>query len=236
MSFAIGDDGILRFVPWAGIDWLAHGFSTRAAGDFARPEPADTAARFGVPEAELITLRQTHSAAVHDAAELAGEAEPLEGDALHSDRPGTLIGVRTADCLPLLLLDRERRRVAVVHAGWRGSAQGIAALAVAALDRAGSPPQALEAVIGPCIGSARYEVGPEVAARFGSEARVEREDWPKPHLDLAAANRSQLLAAGVPEKAVHVSGLCTYEDAARFHSHRRDRERAGRMLAVIGIR
>ncbi len=236
MSFEVGEDGILRFVPWTAIDWLVHGFSTRAAGDFARPEPTDAAARFGAPEAELVTLRQTHSALVFDIWDVVRAGGSLEGDGLHSDRSATIIGVRTADCLPLLLLDRARRRVAAVHAGWRGSAARIAAHAVAALEEAGSPPESLEAVIGPCIGAARYEVGPEVAERFEHSAVVEREDWLKPHLDLATANRLQLQAAGVPGDSIHGGGMCTYDEADRFHSHRRDQAQAGRMLAAIGIR
>ncbi len=234
MSFEFAPDEILRFTPWTEIDWLIHGFSTRRAGDFTRPGPADAAARFGAPEAKLVTLRQVHSDLVHSAAE-EGAAD-RKGDALYSNKGGTLVGVRTADCLPLLLLDRERRRVAAVHAGWRGSARRIAARTVEALLAAGSPPESLEAVIGPCIGVERYEVGREVAERFCDGAVIEDRRWLKPHLDLTAANRLQLLQAGVPDRAIHIAGLCTYEGAERFHSYRRDGERSGRMLAVIGLR
>ena len=117
-----------------------------------------------------------------------------EGDALLEDQPGSVVAVKTADCIPILLVDERRRAVAAVHAGWRGTAARIAADAVAAMgERFGTRPEDLHAAIGPGIGACCYEVGPEVAAQFGGQGRG--------HIDLTAANRRQLEEAGVTPRA-----------------------------------
>ncbi|MEZ5394790.1 MAG: peptidoglycan editing factor PgeF [Bryobacterales bacterium] len=209
--------------------------STRASGD--RDRPAEQAAEMlGVP-GKVVTLKQVHSDLVFPAdGAISGDEPRTEGDGLTSATASETIGVRIADCLPLLLVDPERRAVAAVHAGWRGSAARIAALAVEAMNRSyGSRPGDLEAVIGPCISAEQYEVGQEVASHFDAGA-VLREGRAKPHVDLAAANRLQLLASGLREENIHGGVHCSFSEAERFHSHRRDGACAGRMLAFIGLR
>jgi hypothetical protein len=152
-----------------------------------------------------------------------------EGDALVENAPGTVVAVRTADCIPILLVDERNRAVAAVHAGWRGTAAHIAHHAIAAMrERFGTRPPDLHAAIGPGIGKCCYEVGPEVAAQFGEQGRA--------HIDLAASNRAQLIQAGVTPGRVYASNLCTMCRADEFHSFRRDREAAGRMHSFAGIR
>jgi YfiH family protein len=233
MSWDLDKAGVLRWPAWLELPWLVHGFSTRIAGDFQRPAPPDTPERFGAVDFKLITLHQIHSDIVR--ATFAA-AEETEGDGLVTDQPGELLGVRTADCLPLLLLDRQNRAVAAVHAGWRGAAAGIASLAVERMtDDFGTQPNQLEALIGPCIGSDHYEVGPEVAEQFPPEVILEIQGKPRPFLDLVAANRLQLQDAGVPGRAIHCANLCSYTREDWFYSYRRSAD-AGRMLAVIGLR
>lgn len=225
----------MLFEPWVGLHWLRHGFSSRETGDFRDRNSDQAAALLGETE-PLVTVRQTHSATVWRV-ERALEAVPerLEGDALLSDRAGRLAAVRTADCGPILLLDRKRRAVAAVHAGWRGAAQRIVERAVLAMVcEYGCEPQGLEAVVGPCIGPTRYEVGEEVAERFETDVIRRPEGAPRPFLDLPEANRRQLLACGLSAENVAVAGLCTFEDE-RFYSHRREGARAGRMAAMIGL-
>ena len=194
----------------ARLAWLEHGFGNRRAQ---------------VPE-RLATLDQVHSAECVDACGRAGRLG--RGDALLSIVPGTLVGVRTADCIPILLADERRCAVAAVHAGWRGTVAGIAARAVEAMhEHFGTRPKDVHAAIGPGIGACCYEVGPEVAAHFGAEGRAK--------IDLAEANRAQLAAAGIPAERIYVCGLCTMCLASEFHSFRRDGERAGRMHAFIGV-
>ena len=194
--------------------WLEHGFGTRQAD---------------VPalHRNLATLKQIHSATCVAAAGRVGVLGT--GDALLEDTPGSAVAVRTADCVPILIVDERRQSVAAVHAGWRGTVAGIARHAVDAMrERFGSQPEDLHAALGPGIGACCYEVGPEVAAHFGEAGRA--------RIDLAAANRAQLLAAGVTPQRIYASNLCTMCRAEEFHSYRRDRESAGRMHSFAGIR
>ena len=152
-----------------------------------------------------------------------------EGDALLTRETGVAVSVRTADCFPILLADSRHRAVAAVHAGWRGTADRIV---IHALERMrvefGTQPQDAVAVIGPGIGACCYQVGEEVARRFGKESAG--------RLDLAEENRRQLTGFGVPQEQIGTIAACTFCDPARFYSWRRDRETAGRMISYIRIK
>ncbi len=193
--------------------WLIHGFGTRRS---------DIPARF----ANLATLKQIHSSSC-----VAGEGRSGilgEGDALLEDTPGSVVAVKTADCIPILLIDPRQRAVAAVHAGWRGTAAHIAGRAVQRMaDRFGTAPQDLHAAIGPGIGACCYEVGPEVREQFGGQGRGP--------LDLPAENARQLENCGVTRQQIYASKLCTMCRSGEFHSFRRDREAAGRMYSFAGI-
>ena len=194
--------------------WLEHGFGTRQS---------DVPALY----ANLAMLKQIHSAACVPSAGRSGVIG--EGDALVERTPGSVVAVRTADCVPILLVDPRNRAVAAVHAGWRGTVAQIVSHAIASMFGSfGTVPADLHAGIGPAIGKCCYEVGPEVAAQFGEQGRA--------HIDLAAANRAQLQAAGVTPSRIYASNLCTMCRADEFHSFRRDREAAGRMHSFAGIR
>jgi len=200
-----------RSRPLANFDWLEHGFGTRF---FDASEP-------------LATLRQIHSDIVVYADR---DGCLAEGDALLSDTPGRLIGVKTADCLPILLVDERHRTVAAVHAGWRGSVIGVVQSTLKAMaarwnTNTGDVHAAIGAGIGPCC----YEVGPEVAIQFG-------QPFERTRIDLAEANRRQLIGAGVAPERIYSIGLCTYCDAGQFHSFRRDGQKAGRLISVIGLK
>jgi YfiH family protein len=205
--------GVYRATELDALPWLLHGFGTRQSeipGWFAN----------------LATVKQIHSATCVAADGRAGVLGP--GDALLEDRPGAVIAVKTADCLPILLVDERRRAVAAVHAGWRGTVARIAAGAVAAMGRRfGSEARDLAAAIGPAIGKCCYQVGPEVAAQFGVEGRA--------YISLADANRRQLLETGVTPERIYASNLCTMCLAGEFHSFRRDGEAAGRLYSFAGI-
>jgi YfiH family protein len=201
------------------LEWLDHGFGLRHSE---------------LP-AGVRTVKQIHSGIVLDAEEVAiDEIPPPEGDALISDRAGVRVGVRTADCVPILLVDPSIPAVAAIHAGWRGSAANIAAAAVRELAaRWKVNPANLRAAIGPSIGVCCYEVGPEVAHRFDTWNSKLRQAHGPVHLDLPAINEAQLRAAGVAD--IWKSGECTFCLPSTFFSFRRERERAGRMLSFIGL-
>ncbi|MEO8369255.1 MAG: peptidoglycan editing factor PgeF [Candidatus Solibacter sp.] len=206
-------DHIYRVTELDALPWLVHGFGTR---------DADIPALFS----QLATVRQIHSSTCVAAGGRTGILG--EADALLEDRPGSVVAVKTADCIPVLLADDRLHAVAAIHAGWRGTVAKIAAGAVAEMRlRFGTRPEDLHAAIGPGIGKCCYEVGPEVAAHFGGQGRG--------HIDLTEANRHQLEEAGVTIKRIYASNLCTM-CRSEFHSFRRDKEAAGRLYSFAGIR
>lgn len=179
-------------------------------------------------------LRQIHSALIVEATEQTGYIG--EGDALITRRPGLLIGVRTADCVPILLVDSKKRVVAAVHAGWRGSAKQIVVSSITELQsRYGTSPSDLFAAIGPAIGPCCYEVGPDVARQFVTWWPELQETLTPQKIDLPETNRRQLMTAGVPEAQIDCGAPCTACTPSFLHSYRRDKEAAGRMIAAIGI-
>jgi YfiH family protein len=173
----------------------------------------------------MATLKQIHSAFIHrvQAPGLIGE-----GDGLLTDAPNTPVSIRTADCLPILLVDTNHRSVAALHAGWRGTAAGIAEKAISRMSAEfGTRAEDLIAAIGPGIGVCCYHVGEDVGKQFGLTGSGK--------INLAESNRRQLLTTGIPASQIDVLDRCTFCDAELFHSFRRDKERAGRMISFIEI-
>ncbi len=188
----------------------------------------------------MVTLKQMHSALARRVgrAEIAERAS-LWGDGLMTDEPGVLLGIQTADCLPVLVADRRRRAVAAFHAGWRGTLKGIVERGVSAMGREfGSDPGDLVAAIGPGIGRCCFAVGAEVGELFAAKYPYAEELWAQDapqRLDLVEANRRQLLAAGVAAEAIFALDECTSCRTDRFFSYRAERGKTGRLMAVIGI-
>ncbi len=217
-------------------------------------------------EMQLRLLRQIHSGLVHRVATGADVDTPLPGDGWIAAGPGALLGIQTADCIPVLVADVRQRIVAAFHAGWRGTLARIVERGVGRLRAEyGSQPADLTAAIGPGIGACCYSVGEEVRMEFRSQfsyadalfqevfdldpikekypmlfltARAPGHSnlGPSLHLDLREANRRQLLDAGLAPEKVHVLGLCTACDTSRFFSHRAEHGFTGRMLSAIGVR
>ena len=163
-----------------------------------------------------------------------GMMHDVEADILLSDAADAAVGVRVADCVPILLADPRRRRLAAVHAGWRGTALKVAARAVEAMRAQGSRPADMLAAIGPCIGPCCYAVGTDTAARLGYPGRPDafRHAGGTIHADLALLNIRQLTGCGIPETSVEHHAICTACHPGQCFSHRRDGGRTGRHLAV----
>jgi hypothetical protein len=213
-------DGIYRVEALDRLPWLEHGFGTRA--------------NTLLDLEGLTTLKQIHS----DQAVEAGPGSGCigQGDALISNTPGVRVGVKTADCVPLLVVDARNRVVAAIHAGWRGTAAGIAGKTVSKLQaRFGTDQNDLQVAIGPSIAVCCYEVGPEVAGQFHGIFPERNDLQEKVRLDLAEANFRQLVSVGIPSGQIHRAGRCT-QCSGEFHSFRRDGEGAGRMAAIAGIK
>ena len=241
---------------------LTHGFTTRTGGvSQGRHATLNLGGRWGDdPEAvaenlrrvaaagefevdELVRVRQVHGAAVLAAHSI---DETSEADAiwLHRDhlreRPGSprVVGVMTADCVPILIGDRQASVVAAIHSGWRGTVADIAGATVRVLADAGADPRDLVAAIGPCIEAAAFEVGEEVAGEFEPRFVVRAGPegaYPKPHVDLVACVRAQLEAAGIPAAQIERVGACTHAHPERYFSYRRDGAGIGQMLSFIGL-
>jgi len=267
--------------PFKKLPWLVHGFSTRTGGlstlngrralnlgflDWdSRENVLENRRLFqsavAGKEFTLLTTQQIHSDVVQTVPGLA--APPCKGDALATNRAGLLLAVQTADCVPILLVDPQKRAVAAIHAGWRGTLARIAEKAVGRMQlEFGTKPSGLFAALGPAIGPCCYEVGAELVTKFTAqfadgagyfdEPRSGEEpnplQWlnmappghqPPPknvHLDLRKANRSQLLAAGLRPQNIFASDLCTACRTDLFFSYRKEGAQSGRLLSVIGVR
>ncbi len=157
----------------------------------------------------------------------------VEADGLMTDRSDVVLTIHTADCLPVYLASSDRRCLALVHAGWRGTADKFAAKAVDAFcTEYGLSPKELVAAIGPGIETDCYQVGPEVAERFQPEY-VNPDTNGKWLLDLRSANRQQLLSAGMKPCNIYVSDFCTKCHPGMFHSYRREGKVKGKMIAFM---
>ena len=242
---------ILRPSSFSGLTGLIAGFTTRVSG--ASPPPwQGLNLSFDVGDTRknvernrkmvldhlgwrgaLVLPRQVHGSEV---LEIDEPVEPgsLEGDALFSQTPNILLGILVADCVPLLLAAAQGTAVGCVHAGWRGTAQGIAGKAI---EEIGSSlridPGDLFVAIGPCIGPCCYEVDEPVvrAVSLACPGGLPASRT----VDLQEANRRQLIAAGVRPDRIEILRLCTACRPDLFFSYRRDSGRTGRIMAFIGM-
>lgn len=293
-SPSIAANGVqwLRVPGWEKIPWLWHGFSTRLGGVSsvycAEDAPGELNLGFtaedtregvvrnrrllaeavtGDSQTPLVAARQFHSNVLHVAT--ANDAErdrPWRADGILAAEPGFLVGIQTADCIPVLVADRKRRVVGAFHAGWRGTVKRIVELGVGRMRlEFGCRPEDMVAAIGPGASACCYAIGEELLSAFESQFQYGRELFrevysadvvrdkypmlfltqrapghspigPSLHLDLVEANRRQLLDAGLRPQAIHAVGGCTHCQTEWFFSHRASKGRTGRMMAVIGIK
>jgi polyphenol oxidase len=273
---------ILELAPFKKFPWLVHGFSTRIGGnsildsgehalnlgytewdsrEAVQKNRKTFQSALGADDLTLVPLKQFHSAVIRFFQ--TPPEESCKGDASLTNMTGLLLGVQTADCVPILLVDPKKRVVAAIHAGWRGSLARIAEKTVGQMRmRFGSKPSDIFAALGPAIGGCCYEVGTELVTKFTSQF-ADAEEWfdelctgdePNPlqwlnmmppghqpppknvRLDLRKANRAQLLAAGIADKNIYVSNLCTACHTDLLFSYRKEADRSGRLLSAIGLK
>lgn len=279
---------VLRAANLSGIPWLVHGFSTRQGG--VSKEYGGQQLNLGITKEDthenvarnrelfaralgagkngrlwpLVQMHQVHSPIIHRVSN-ASDPHPAAGDGLITNAPGVLIAVKTADCIPVIVVDPVRRVVGAFHAGWRGTAQRIVEKGIGEMRRQfGSDPNDILLAIGPGIGGCCYQVGDEVLEQFRSQFAYADElveevfdshslhtkypllflnqrapghgELPKvPHLDLVKANTRQAVDAGVPAKNIDALNLCTACRTDIFFSHRKEHV-TGRMMAAVGIK
>ena len=272
---------IFQIPAFSNLNSLVHAFSTRLGGVSSlentkvlnlgftdwdtRENVLENRRRFqsalGASDFPLISLKQIHSDVIHlfDNAPF----DPCRGDASITNRPGLLLAVQTADCVPILFVDPKKRAIAAIHAGWRGTLARIAAKTIGKMQmHFGTNPRDILAAIGPSIGGCCYEVGTEVATQFLSQfsdapayfEEFRTGDEPNPvqwlnmmppgHqpppkgvlLDLRKANRSQLLAAGLRPQNIDTIDLCTACRPDLLFSYRKEGSATGRLMAAIALR
>jgi polyphenol oxidase len=273
--------GFLQVPAFSEFPWLIHGSSTSQGGrstlngrkvlnlgftDWDAREKVQKnrelfQSALAADEFAFVALKQFHSDVVCDFS--SSPDQPCSADASITKTPNLLLGVQTADCVPILLLDPKKRAVAAIHAGWRGTLQRIVEKTIGCMKmQFQTDPSDLFAAVGPAIGGCCYEVGTEVAAAFHSQFANAPEwfdelrtgDEPNPlqwlnqippghqpppknvHLDLRKANRAQLRAAGLSPQNIFVSDLCTACRPDILFSYRKQGSESGRMMSVIGIR
>ena len=278
---------LLRSEKLGKLAWLVHAFSTRHGGvsrvyggstlnlGFTQQDSRAAVERNrelflkalgaanGRKSWPLVSLRQIHSDLIHRVDRM--PEHPLAGDGMVTDTPALLLAVQTADCLPIILVDRKRRAVGVFHAGWRGTVKRIVEKGVGEMRKHfGSDPRDLVVAIGPGIRGCCYEVGEEVRIKFEAqfayanslfrevkESDPVREKYPllfltarapghsklpvRLFLDLVEANRRQLLDAGVPAKNIDAAAPCTACHSELLFSFRAEKGVTGRMMAAAGI-
>lgn len=247
-----------------GCDFLTHAFCTRQGGvsredykslnmSFSEGDDeykvlanwSKLAEAFAVPIEQFLVVNQVHGDGIFvvpaQGSYFSSRAE-LDYDAIITDRPGLAICVKTADCVPVFLADPEKQVIAVVHAGWRGSAAGITVKVIDFFVRHYlSEPGDILAAIGPSIGRCCYEVDSVAAESFTTQKDKEYFLFPQKNkekwlLDLPEANRRQLLACGIPEGNIETSGLCTSCRRDLFFSHRAAGGITGRQINFMMIR
>lgn len=185
----------------------------------------------GFTESESAIPHQCHSSNVQIVSK-PGEYEACDG--LITDVVGLPLVVTVADCLPIVLFEPVKRVIGLVHAGWRGTTQGIAAEAVGLMVKhCGATASEMVAYLGPSAGVCCYEVGGDVAQLFSLDEIEQRND--RLYLDLKKSNIDQLLSIGIKEEHIEVSPQCTICNPQLFHSYRRDRNMSGRMMAAATL-
>ena len=194
-----------------------------------------------MPGARLVTVHQVHKAEAVEADDWPDDDRP-HADALVTDRPGTLLGILTADCAPILLADAEAGVIGAAHAGWRGAVAGVAANTIAAMEKLGARRERIAAAVGPCIAQRNYEVDHAFAEQLIAPAPDNDRfftDGPagKPHFDLESFVVASLAVAGITR--IEALGLDTYADPARFYSYRRATHLGepdyGRQISLVGL-
>jgi len=234
---------VLRVEPWVLRAPVHVGMTTRIGFPTAGVGDDDQASRAGTREivargigcsvADLAWVKQVHGRDVLDAAEggLRGVA-----DALVTDDPQRVLLVSVADCAPVALWDVTSNVRGIAHAGWRGTVAGVVEATIDAMVERGADRACIAAWIGPHIGAARFEVGPEVAAQFHDDDVLPagEEGRSRPHVDLTAALFRRLRAAGI--ESLRASEDCTFDRRRLYWSYRRDGGLCGRQVAWIAAR
>lgn len=182
--------------------------------------------------------KQVHGTAIVEATDILSQGPDTEADAVICTTPEQWIGVRTADCVPVLVYDPSKRVVAAIHAGWRGTVKHIVRLTIEKMQKEyHCQASGLYAMIGPSISPEAFEVGEEVAEEFSKAGRSECiiSIYRKPHIDLWQSNVMDLLEAGLELNHIDCTPLCTQQNADILYSARKEGIHTGRIVTAIKL-
>lgn len=184
--------------------------------------------KIGWDPEHLAIAKQIHSSHVKT---VDAPGKYYDCDGLVTDKPGLVIGIQVADCAAILLYEPESGIIAALHAGWRGAIAGIIRKGIQSIKNLNGDPSKLIAYISPCISLQNFEVGPEVANLFPNQF-CDYDSFDKPHVDLSGYIKYQLIYEGLSDENIEKSDNCTYANN-QFFSYRREKDKSGRMLALI---
>ncbi|MCK5330800.1 MAG: peptidoglycan editing factor PgeF [Candidatus Marinimicrobia bacterium] len=222
-------ESFLDFSPQLNIPGLVAAISVRTANNKAELKRGQLIEKLGLPDQLCIPV-QIHSATVR-IVQHAGTYSATDG--LVTTTKDLVLTLQVADCIPLYLVDPLRKVTGLIHAGWRGAASGIISQALEKMLQVGCRPEQIKVVIGPCLRSVNFEVGPEVA-RFFPKQFTQPGSGDRFLLDLSGFVIGELLDSGFQAVNIFDTGLSTYPNPDSFHSFRRDGKAAGRMNAMLG--
>lgn len=224
-------ESFLDFSPQLNIPGLVAAISVRTADNKAELKRGQLIEKLGLPDQLCIPV-QIHSATVR-IVQHAGTYSATDG--LITAAEDLVLTLQVADCIPLYLVDPDRKVTGLIHAGWRGAASGIISQALDKMVQVGCRLEQIKAVIGPCLRSVNFEVGPEVARLFPKQF-TQPGSGDRFLLDLSGFVIGELLDSGFQAVNIFDTGLSTYPNPDSFHSFRRDGKAAGRMYAMLGWR
>lgn len=229
---------------------ISFGFSTRKGGVSPEPYGMNLSINVGDERLNVLGNRERFFGALHIGLDELAIPRQVQGglvrrvytqggydacDGLITNSYGVFLTISVADCLSIFMFDPIRKALGAVHAGWRGSSMNIVGRAVKLMgEEFGTDASDLIVYVGPAAGKCCYEVGEEVAKNFKEEFLVRRNTH-NPHLDLKLHTKHELLDSGVVESSIEISDICTICKPELFHSYRRDGEKSGRMMGVIGM-
>lgn len=187
--------------------------------------------KLGISENHVSYQQQTHSVKSNKVEQ---PAFYRDSDALYTNRKNNFLAVSIADCIPVFLFEKKKKIVAAIHSGWKGTLNKIATVTTEKIIREfAADARNILAYIGPGISVEHFEVGREIAYLFEDNVTVKKGG--KFFIDLKLHNYMQLIGIGIPDENIEISDYCTYKEKGLFHSYRRDKDKSGRMLGVIGM-
>lgn len=212
----------------SGIEGLNFGINTPDSSLLIENNRLQLAKAFAMDHESFVVAEQVHSDRI-EVVDQPGLCKNTDG--LITREPHLILAIQVADCAAIMVADIANNIIGVFHAGWRGAVHNIAAKGVSKMKVMGKNSPQFFVYISPCISKKNFEVGHEVANQFPS-AFVDYVSYQKPHVDLKNFLKYELIESGVKEDRIEISSSCTMDDPG-FYSYRREREKAGRMLACM---